>query len=111
MNSDCYILGIDQGTSGTTLLLVNARGELVFKHQRALPQSFPQPGWVEEDPELIWQSVREGIAFQVKEVIHTMMRVTKSSPEVLRVDGGAAANDSLLQFQADLCGLPIQRNS
>ena len=39
-----------------------------------------------------------------------MTKITGQQPEHLRVDGGAAANNFLLQFQADLCALPIQRN-
>ena len=52
----------------------------------------------------------EGIAYQVKEVLDCMTKVTGRQPEYLRVDGGAAANNFLLQFQADLCGLQIHRN-
>jgi glycerol kinase len=51
------ILAIDQGTTGTTCLVVD--GELCV-HRRGyaeLPQHFPRPGWVEHDPEAIWQSV------------------------------------------------------
>ena len=51
------ILAIDQGTTGTTCLLVD--GELTI-HGRGyveLAQHYPRPGWVEHDPEEIWQSV------------------------------------------------------
>jgi glycerol kinase len=56
-----YILSIDQGTSGTTLLLVTTKGKIVYKYYQAFPQSYPKPGWVEHDPETIWQTVRDGI--------------------------------------------------
>lgn len=59
---DRYILAIDQGTTGTTMLLVNAQGEVLHKCYRTFPQSYPQPGWVEHDPEAIWETVRTGIA-------------------------------------------------
>jgi glycerol kinase len=51
------MLAIDQGTTGTTCLLVD--GELAIRGRgyAELPQHFPRPGWVEHDPEEIWQSV------------------------------------------------------
>jgi glycerol kinase len=51
----------------------------------------------------------ESIAFQVADVIHIMATDTKTPLSALRVDGGAAANDLLMQFQADLLGMPVQR--
>jgi glycerol kinase len=51
----------------------------------------------------------EGIAFQVAEVLEAMHRDSGAELSELRVDGGAAANDLLLQFQADLLGIPIRR--
>jgi glycerol kinase len=55
------ILAIDQGTTGTTCLLVD--DELNVRERRSveLPQHFPRPGWVEHDPEEIWQSVRRAM--------------------------------------------------
>jgi glycerol kinase len=51
----------------------------------------------------------EGIAFQVADVL-TAMEADAGAPLVeLRVDGGAAANDLLLQLQADLIGVPVAR--
>ncbi len=51
----------------------------------------------------------ESIAFQVAEVAAVMDADVGEALEVLRVDGGAARNDSLLQFQADLLGVPVER--
>ncbi len=51
------ILSIDQGTTGTTCLVVDDRLEVVGRGYRELSQSFPQPGWVEHDPAEIWQAV------------------------------------------------------
>lgn len=55
------ILAIDQGTTNTKALLVNAAGVIVSRAARPLRQSFPHPGWVEQDSVAIWQSVREAI--------------------------------------------------
>ena len=51
------ILAIDQGTTGTTCLVVDEALAVIGRASRELPQHFPRPGWVEHDPEEIWQSV------------------------------------------------------
>jgi glycerol kinase len=51
------ILSIDQGTTGTTCLLVDDELEIRGRGYAELPQHFPKPGWVEHDPREIWQSV------------------------------------------------------
>ncbi len=51
------ILAVDQGTTGTTCLLVDDDLAIVGHGYAELPQHFPRPGWVEHDPEEIWQSV------------------------------------------------------
>ena len=51
----------------------------------------------------------ESIAFQVADVLRVMDASSKSPLTELRVDGGAAANDAFMQFQADLLGVPVRR--
>ncbi|RMX08873.1 glycerol kinase [Corticibacter populi] len=51
-----YLLALDQGTSSSRSILFNARGHIVTMAQQELPQSYPRPGWVEHDPQLIWQT-------------------------------------------------------
>ena len=51
------ILAIDQGTTGTTCLVVDDELHVQRRGYAELPQHFPRPGWVEHDPEEIWQSV------------------------------------------------------
>ena len=48
-----YILALDQGTTSSRAILFNAQGENVFSAQYEFPQIYPQPGWVEHDPEVI----------------------------------------------------------
>lgn len=48
-----YIVSIDQGTSGTKALLFNEMGRLVLRASRSHKQFYPNPGWVEHDPEEI----------------------------------------------------------
>src|SRR5580692_905101 len=51
----------------------------------------------------------EGIAFQVNDLLRAMTLDARRSIRRLRVDGGAAANDLLMQFQADVAEVPIDR--
>jgi glycerol kinase len=51
----------------------------------------------------------EAIAYQTRGVVDAMARDSCLRPEVLRVDGGAARNDFLCQFQADILGIPVER--
>ncbi len=52
-----YLLALDQGTSSSRAIVLDAAsGNIVASAQREFRQIFPQPGWVEHDPEEIWQS-------------------------------------------------------
>ena len=51
----------------------------------------------------------ESLAFQIRDVADAMAADAGSPLQALRVDGGASANDFLMQFQADLLGLPVER--
>jgi glycerol kinase len=51
----------------------------------------------------------ESIAFQTREVMDAMTYDSGARPSVLRVDGGAARNNFLCQFQADILGFPVER--
>ena len=55
------ILAIDQGTTGSTIALMDTDGSLLTSVNHEFPQIFPQSGWVEHDPESIWQSVLKGL--------------------------------------------------
>lgn len=56
-----YVLAIDQGTTGTTAMLVDSKLEVRAKATREFPQHFPRSGWVEHDLEEIWTSVQLAI--------------------------------------------------
>jgi glycerol kinase len=57
-----HLLAIDQGTTGTTALVMSREGKTLGRATRELPQHFPEPGWVEHDAFEIWQSVEEAIS-------------------------------------------------
>ena len=52
-----HILAIDQGTTSTRAILFDSEGRAVATAQQELIQHYPRPGWVEHDPEEIWQAV------------------------------------------------------
>jgi glycerol kinase len=56
-----HILAIDQGTTGSTVLLLDRDLNLKAKGYREFRQIYPQPGWVEHDAGDIWESVTEAL--------------------------------------------------
>jgi glycerol kinase len=57
-----YIGAIDQGTTSTRFIVFDRSGRVVTMARKEHEQIYPQPGWVEHDPEEIWQRTREVIA-------------------------------------------------
>ena len=57
-----YLLALDQGTTGSTALLIGTDLRIVGQANREFPQLFPQPGWVEHDPMAIWDSQIRAVA-------------------------------------------------
>ena len=51
-----YLLALDQGTSSSRSIVFDGLGRIVAMAQREFRQIFPQPGWVEHDPDEIWSS-------------------------------------------------------
>ncbi len=56
-----HILAIDQGTSGTKAVIFDSLGRIAVRATAALASSFPRPGFVEQDPEAIFQNVLESL--------------------------------------------------
>src|SRR3954469_15809326 len=61
-----YLLALDQGTSSSRSIVFDEHGNIVAQAQQELPQMYPQPGWVEHVPMLIWEgqlaTAREALA-------------------------------------------------
>ena len=64
------MLAVDQGTSGTTCLLVTSSGEVAQRSYAEVPVRYPQDGWVEQDAEVLWQSVREAASDVLRDADH-----------------------------------------
>ncbi len=63
MTTPDHLLAIDQGTTSTRAMVFDREGRPAGQAQKEFPQHFPQPGWVEHEPEDIWRdtcSVVEG---------------------------------------------------
>jgi glycerol kinase len=56
------LLAIDQGTSGTKAILVDAAGAILARGHAPIGETHPHPGWVEQDPTAIWHSVQRAVA-------------------------------------------------
>ena len=52
-----HILAIDQGTTSSRALVFDAELNVVASAQQEFQQHYPQPGWVEHDPDDIWRTV------------------------------------------------------
>jgi glycerol kinase len=62
-----YILGIDQGTTGVTVMLFDKDFAPAGRGYCEIKQFYPQNGWVEHDPEDIWQAVKIAVSATMKE--------------------------------------------
>ena len=72
------ILAIDAGTTGVTALIVSELGDIVSRGYQEFEQHFPQPGWVEHEPEQIWQATLAAVesALAKSELTPTAIGIT-----------------------------------
>jgi glycerol kinase len=92
-----FVLAIDQGTTGTTTILVDESGAIVRRAYREIPQYFPQPGWVEHDPEEIWSSV-----------VETVDEVATKAPGPVRAVGLTNQRETTILWDRD-SGRPLHK--
>ena len=59
MSSERYLLAIDQGTTSSRAIAFDVNGQIQTAAQQEFPQHFPENGWVEHDPEDIWNTTLE----------------------------------------------------
>ena len=58
-NKKKFIISIDQGTTSSRAIIFNLAGKSLYKSQIEFKQYFPKNGWVEHDPEEIWNKTRK----------------------------------------------------
>ena len=61
MPSGPFVVAIDQGTTGSTVVVLDRELSVLARENREFPQHFPQPGWVEHESEEIWASVVDAL--------------------------------------------------
>ncbi len=66
MTAPRHVLALDQGTSGSTALVVDPEGRVLARGYAELPQYYPQPAWVEHDPEEIWATTGQAAQAALK---------------------------------------------
>ncbi|MBK8010988.1 MAG: glycerol kinase GlpK [Deltaproteobacteria bacterium] len=88
------VLAVDQGTTGTTTLLVDSALGVLAKANCEFPQIFPRPGWVEHDLEAIWQSTEEAIAAVLRSATVDPRRISAIGITNQRETVGLWARDS-----------------
>lgn len=71
-----YILAIDQGTTSSRAILFDHNGNLVTVGQKEFKQYFPANGWVEHDPEEIWQTTLSSCLTALRKVNGTSKEIT-----------------------------------
>ena len=86
-----YILSIDQGTTSTRAILINDKGEEIFKAQREVECLYPKPGWVESNPDKIWISVID--------VINELMVISNSSMDEVAAIGITNQRESTIVWE------------
>ena len=59
--ADEFVLAIDQGTTNSKAVLINQKGSIVARGSASVSIYYPRPGWVEQAPDEIWQSVMQAI--------------------------------------------------
>ncbi len=67
MSNKPFLLGIDQGTSGSRALIIDDQGQVRGYGYRALPRVYPEPDWVEQDPLAVAGTVTAAIAEAVRQ--------------------------------------------
>ena len=73
-----YIMSIDQGTTGSTVILLDQAGSLVSKATVDYQQHYPQAGWVEHNPDDIWKSVETA-------ALQCLKKISASPEEILTI--------------------------
>ncbi|MFW6069511.1 MAG: xylulokinase [bacterium] len=91
------LLGLDVGTSATKAVLFDDAGQQLATAQHRYPLQTPHPGWVEQDPEQVWQALVGAVRDVLQQVEHQPIRVRALAP--------ATQSGSLILANGD--GLPL----
>ena len=93
-----YILSIDQGTTGTTAILVDASGRVLWRVSREIAQIYPHPGWVEHDPAELFESCLE--------VVDELLDETETGPRQIEALGITNQRETAVVWERET-GRPV----
>ncbi|HET6260756.1 MAG TPA: FGGY family carbohydrate kinase, partial [Chloroflexia bacterium] len=93
-----YILALDQGTTSSRAIIFDHAGHVIGQCSREFRQIYPQPGWVEHDPEEIWASQLE--------VARKVLRDSNIAPGRIAAIGVTNQREPTLAWDSDT-GEPI----
>ena len=93
-----YILSIDQGTTGTTAILVDASGRVLWRVSREIAQIYPHPGWVEHDPAELFESCLE--------VVDELLEETETGPRQIEALGITNQRETAVVWERET-GRPV----
>ena len=93
-----YILSIDAGTTSSRALIIDKKGIVKGLSQKEFPQIFPKKGWVEHDPNQIWET-----QFRV---IKDVLEKTKISPKIIHCIGVANQRETTVLWNKKT-GFPV----
>jgi glycerol kinase len=95
-----HVLAIDQGTTGTTVMIFDAHGQVRGRAYSEFKQHYPSPGWVEHDAEEIWRVTRR--------VIQGALRSARLRPADLAAVGITNQRETTVLWDRDT-GKPVHR--
>jgi glycerol kinase len=95
-----YILAIDQGTTGSTVLVFDGAGEVCGRAGAEFPQYYPRPAWVEHDPEELWTVTLK--------VVTEALQQAGADPGAVRAIGIANQRETALLWDRR-SGMPVAR--
>lgn len=95
-----YVVAIDQGTTGTTVLVFDEQGRVRGRGYSEFQQYYPRPGWVEHDAEEIWQVTQR--------VLQRALRAAKAKPREVAAVGITNQRETVVLWDRDT-GRPVHR--
>jgi len=115
LKNQLSIFDSNQAIEAMAVSLKSNEGVYLIPAFSGMGAPYWQKGWkasiygltFQTSKEHLVRAALESIAFQLKDVIHSMEQETKTSLKELRVNGGITANDFLMQFLADLLNKPV----
>ncbi|RMF51020.1 MAG: glycerol kinase, partial [Bacteroidetes bacterium] len=87
------LLAIDEGTSSARAIVFTTEGEVVGIGRRPVPLSYPHPGWVEQEPEALWQAQYEAV--------QEALRAASVSPAQIKAVGLTNQRETTIAWDPD----------